>query len=1803
MAHPVTLLYSMSGAGKSSLINARLVPELEAEGCRVLPSARVRGSSWKLDPAQIHNIYVFNAMMSWQGHHDSETTAGLRARTFTDELAPDGKTAEEADALLIVVFDQFEEMFTTYSSRWRDRRGFFEQVSDALESIPNLRILLAMREDYVAGLDPYARLVPESLRTRFRLERLRREAALAAVIKPVSGTGRRFAPGIAERLVDSLMTIQIRPRDDVLHPPSDNVDSDILTGAAGLPSPSGEIPVFGPRSDDYVATSEYVEPVQLQVVCHNLWANLHPDELEITAAHLESGGDVNQALSGFYDDCVAETAQLTGLREGAIRRWFGERLITPAGTRGLVLRGPETTAELPNNAVELLEGRFLIRGEDRGGARWYELSHDRFIEPVRNSNRHWQSARPGQALWTELNQRAAAWESAAPADKPSFLLKKDELAAAEAWKASADAGELGISDRLLQLLDESHDAIDKAELAAQMEAQRKAASDKARKARMLMRVLSVVAVMLVLASTGWLMAIRQRKAAQDAAAMANLQKKYAQESEEYAKAEKDRAEVIRLAMEAQAEMRTNPRIALGKIPDLVKLIHQKGVKLESEERTADVLRNALSGLNHRTKLGPYTQEVNHIAFAPRRWGGRLRDGPARPVLAVGGRDGKLDLWDLGNQDNPERRHLVPSIVPSVPDSAESSRWVNRIVFDPAGRALAFCTGNTASVHPQDRGSAWIWIAPQGPGGEGTLRALVDGSDSGPIADIAFSPDGKTIATAGSRALAVTNEFASSGTWMGDVRIFQAESSKLLHSFKLDGPARSVAFDRLGGRLVAASGDSSGSDPNLPGQVVVYSLNQNDPERDRRVMEGYPHPSVRALFSADGVAVISGGVDGVARVHDSENCALIATLVGHEQQILDLSMSPDGTRLVTASGDRTARIWSIPPLAAARSGRARVWSSQVTLVGHKAWVRSAEFSPFGVLVLTGSYDRTARVWDAQTGECLVVQSGHQGTINAARFQASGYLMATAGADASADVWMTGNVQTPRIWLAARDALVGGGADERRAGEGHDAALRAVAFRPGREGRYEALTAGADGVACLWDVHDWDTPRFVQHPLRRFVSEPHSAPLSDAAFTPDGELVATAAVDGRVRVWKVDSGDLDKVIQAESGPDAGAALGVTFSPKGSYLLTSWADGRMRLYRRGGDDWKPVCDPWPGSAFHLAPKLFDNDERFVVTPNTGVLCVKGRVGSVRLWDVEKPDGSYKLLPPKGGLGPVADLAINPKTGEIAAATMGRSGSVVVFERDQGRFRPAGNPLPHPVGIERLLFNPAGTKLVTEDEYGMGRIWSWPLDEGKSRYEPLPGLTGPSPALAYSKGGDYLAADSGAAVGQIWDQSGKPLGRTFRHRDRVLALSFSAGPEPELLSINRENRFQKWSIPGGAPLDSATGPYPVPSAVAISPDGKLAVSGTSEGQLKVWSTESGVVIAESDSRAPSGAFIGRISSLAFSADGRSIASGDKGGVARVWTVPDLHEPKSESGPATIARLTARATLSPEPEGPPITAVRFWDEKGRTVIIGAGDLDRYRAQEAGAARAGPDFETKTQEFDAFAFVLDLTKPQATPEKVLAATKLTRGSLPADSPAGALTAAVSRSDARILVGCGGQETTTSNVVQSIIPHAPLSGSDRYLGHSEAVLDVAVSPDGRWLATASADNTARIWTIPVNQSTKPVELRGHSGDVSFVTFSPDGQFILTISRQDGTARIWDRDGCDAFYVFGTGRAGFNSATLNDSAGPRQYTDDVVAAAFSLDGKLVATAHGDGSARVYRLDLCGGLDDLSKVAQRRLNGVKD
>jgi tetratricopeptide (TPR) repeat protein len=360
VAHREVLFYAQSGAGKTSLLNAKLLSLLEAEGLEVLPKARV----WGLIPenssvSEIRNLYIYNVLKAWAGSAlGSEELAQLSLKDFLRKGSALAGNAGDIHAR-VIVFDQFEEIFALYEERSKDRKGFFEQVGEALDADPLLRVLFVMREESIAQLDPYSSLLPEKLRTRFRLESLRYPAALSCVKGPLRNTIWSFEEGVAEQLVEELLKIRVET-------------------ATGQPE---EI------------RGEFVEPVQLQVVCHSLGEQLPSEVTSIGNEHLGAFGDVDLALSRFYEKGIKAVTQLAPMQEGVVRSWIETWLITSTGTRAFVHREPQFTRSLPNKNLEILEDHHIVRSEPRAGARWYELTHDRFVKPILSSNQKWREGK------------------------------------------------------------------------------------------------------------------------------------------------------------------------------------------------------------------------------------------------------------------------------------------------------------------------------------------------------------------------------------------------------------------------------------------------------------------------------------------------------------------------------------------------------------------------------------------------------------------------------------------------------------------------------------------------------------------------------------------------------------------------------------------------------------------------------------------------------------------------------------------------------------------------------------------------------------------------------------------------------------------------------------------------------------------------------------------------------------------------------------------------------------------------------------------------------------------------------------------------------------------------------------------------------------------------------------------------------------------------------------------------------------------------------------------------------------------
>ena len=457
IAHRAILVYAQSGAGKTSLLKAGVIPRLVEQAYKVLPPARVHGVlPADLAAEKVANIFVFHALQHWTAdlcHGPSAEECGQTTLAeFLKTLVPPCRPDEESAAPMVIVFDQFEEFFTANSHRWQERGPFFKQLSQAQEEIPTLKVVFVMREEYIAQLDPLAELLPEKLRTRMHLERLRGNSARSAVVKPFQSRGLSFDAGAAEKLLAELSEIRVS-------------EGDTFREAHG----------------------EFVEPVQLQVVCQSLWENLEEDWKDGSSANSQSPhlitrdfvgryGDVTHALAHYYDRSVKKAAAEGDIGEGELRRWVDKALITPTGTRGLAVRGASgAPGTIPGLTLKCLEEAHVIRREDRGGTITHELTHDRFIEPVQTSNKAWLADYDAaEKIRAKLEERAA--------QNPDEILDELALREAEEYLTSPVAKILGATPDAQLLVKRSRKQLEAAKMrqAEELEEARQRAEEEER---------------------------------------------------------------------------------------------------------------------------------------------------------------------------------------------------------------------------------------------------------------------------------------------------------------------------------------------------------------------------------------------------------------------------------------------------------------------------------------------------------------------------------------------------------------------------------------------------------------------------------------------------------------------------------------------------------------------------------------------------------------------------------------------------------------------------------------------------------------------------------------------------------------------------------------------------------------------------------------------------------------------------------------------------------------------------------------------------------------------------------------------------------------------------------------------------------------------------------------------------------------------------------------------------------------------------------------------------------------------------
>jgi WD40 repeat protein len=1068
-AERIVLLHSPSGAGKSSLVQAGLIPRLRG-GFDVWRPTRVNQEPGTAAPSRwLLNRYVQSAILGFEEGIPRELRrpAARLAGLSLAEYAAGRPKRPGAPASAVLIFDQFEEVLTVDPLAVAAKTEFFDQLGALLHD-PQLSALFLMREEYLAPLDPYADRVPTHLKNRFRIDLLGLAAAREAIVSPAREKGREFPA--ADKLVHDLATTQVQ-----------QADGSFLE-----------------------QTGCCVEPVQLQVVCHRLWDAMPEDDLSIEEEDLERFGNVDKALAGYYAGAVARIAGGDigdQRRERAIRDWCGERLITPGGIRGQVLKGAQESGGLANGVIEQLRSSHLVRAEKRAGATWYELAHDRLIRSVREDNAAWR-----ERHLSAVQRRAALWESQNRA--PGLLLAAEELDDGEAW-AAAHAAEITPVER--RYLAASAEAVEAAR-------QRQRLLDlEALQARRI-RKLGIAAMALAAAAFAvggfagwqWWRAEKQAVTAQDlarggvGASLLATQPLQAGLVLLDVRGEEQAAPTVAALHKALAVLagkrdaesfavlkHEGAVVAASFSPDGRQVVTASGKVV----RLWDAATGQASG-----KPLSYAERVSGASFGPE--GLRIATA-AETTVRIRNADGALSRELSGHEKgvvsasfSPDGRRIVTASFDRTArlwDVATGRPLGEPLRHEEAVRSASFSPDGRRVVTASRDGAARVWDAATGKLLGEPLR------DRAGLRSAAFSPDGRFLVTASDDEtarvwdVATGQEIAILGGHTAAVRAasFSPDGARIvtasadgtarlwsLRSSLLQGEALAVLRDAEGSRLAGASFSPDGA------RIVTAS---SDTDRSwttvwdaaagaKRSQAAWPCGRISGIsFSPDGRSLAAVCRDGTVQIRDAVSAvsdAAVAVLPGGT--IRSAAFSPDGSQLVTTARDNQARIWDI------RAQR------PVAVLIHPQEVTAASFSRDGRWIATASADKTARLWNAATRQWIATLRGHVGSVGSVSFSPDGTRLVTASAD-----------QTARIWSSATGKLLVTLPEQ-------GAEVTAAVFSP--DGA-RVVTASED-EARLWDAK-------TGKPLATLQG--HGDRITAVSFSPDGARILTASADGTARLW--------------------------------------------------------------------------------------------------------------------------------------------------------------------------------------------------------------------------------------------------------------------------------------------------------------------------------------------------------------------------------------------------------------------------------------------------------------------------------------------------------------------------------------------------------------------------------------------------------------------------------------------------------------------------------------------------------------
>ncbi|KAG8689716.1 hypothetical protein FRC11_001001 [Ceratobasidium sp. 423] len=559
-----------------------------------------------------------------------------------------------------------------------------------------------------------------------------------------------------------------------------------------------------------------------------------------------------------------------------------------------------------------------------------------------------------------------------------------------------------------------------------------------------------------------------------------------------------------------------------------------------------------------------------------------------------------------------------------------------------------------------------------------------------------------------------------------------------------------------------------------------------------------------------------GIEGTAIAR--RQLSLLATWP--YEGVCKASPSPDGAQVVLNLGSRIL-------IVDGTTGRSLVGP----LEGHDALIYWVEFSPDGSRIVSGSCDRTIRLWEARNGKpVLGPLEGHNDTVSCVRFSHSGISIASSSLDKSIIIWdsCTGDIVVGPL-------------------TGHTNWARMVEFFPDDT---RLISGDDDGVVRIWSVQTGDT--IISHTI-------HSGPILCISLSPDGSLAVSGCADFTMKTWNPISGEILVPFDGHTN----SVEAVQFSPNGSWIASASSDMTVRVW--DAQSGQTIIGPLEGHTDTICSVAFTPDNSRLVT------CAED--DTIRVWDIENPQ--HNVHPPSEHTHWVQSTRYSVDGARIISGSL--DSTVCIWNADDGQLL-LGPLEGHQGGVLSVDISPDGSRIISSSEDYTLRMWD--TQSGELVLGPIEMHTGPIYSVAFSPDGARFASGSIDGTIQLWDtQTATALiSIPEGHRNVVNCVRFSPDGS-KLVTCSDDQTLCIWDTSTGVkigPLEGHTGPI---FAVAFSPDGLSVVSGSEDRTIRLWDARTGQVVGS-----PLIGHTQTVTSVDFSFDGVYIASCSDDFTIRVW-------------------------------------------------------------------------------------------------------------------------------------------------------------------------------------------------------------------------------------------------------------------------------------------------------------------------------